>query len=387
LEIDEAYKKGDISFIRKNIDKLVLAGNQDPSKLVFYKAMIKNESSFVRDLEKLSKNDSGYYGQISTLELGKIHFLERRFILSRQKLLSIKQSELLEEKRYWLSFVEYNLKEYKQSIYFAQNYLSTATNNDKIEQIYILISSAYMDLGQYELAKKLLLSVDRANLFRSSQSVSWYKLGVCYDKLGEQVARTMLYSELRRKYPYSKYSKAVQNLIKDSSYYKNISSGSNQNSYLQVGAFSNISNANELRKKLIAKKFKVKIDELTKDGKQIHKVLVGPLSTSQEIVKTRDELLGSNIKSFLVKSIASIPTKAKKQFYLQTGVYKDPQLLRKRIEKLANINIKAKSFRRKVGENLFYYGVIGPFKSREDAEKQKENLLNNHEINSSLFVK
>lgn len=68
-----------------------------------------------------------------------------------------------------------------------------------------------------------------------------------------------------------------------------------RNSWLRVGSFSSKANANNLLKQL-EKKYPVKVETISIDGKTYHRVLVGPYSDETQLKKTKTALSKSGYK-------------------------------------------------------------------------------------------
>lgn len=59
---------------------------------------------------------------------------------------------------------------------------------------------------------------------------------------------------------------------------------------IQLGSFSSAENAGDLRRRLQAKGYKSFIDEVSVDGKSIHRVRIGPLENKAEAEAVRDKV-------------------------------------------------------------------------------------------------
>ncbi len=389
-QLDSAYLSGNINYIRENLDNIAILTQEDKERLEYFRAIVLTSPKFIKELENISKQQDNKYSQASLLELAKVYYLEQKYQKAKELLGKVTAQNLQAEKYYWLAYCEYSLGEYINSIYYAQKFLTTTTDNDKIENIYILISNCYLKQNQYKLALELLKTVDNLNLFSAQKAAALYNIGLCYQLLGDTEKQNESFFTLKRDFPYSKYTQMLGEVPEHAEAIANTNQNaepSSGNYYLQVGAFQNNENALELAEFLKQNNFASTIKKDLKNNTLLYKVMVGPLASQDEINQNKSKLLSHNYPSFTVQPEKEEESAlSQKSYYLQCGVFKDPSKLRGRIETLAKLGVEAKAYRRTINKEVYNYGVIGPFPDKEKALIQQQELVKQN-INTNLFVK
>ncbi len=389
-QLDSAYLSGNIGYIRENINSIAVMTQEDKERLEYFQAIVNSSPKFIKELKSISEQQGNKYSQASQLELAKVYYLEQNYQKAKEFLGNVTDQSLHSEKYYWMAYCDYSSGEYLNSIYWAQKFLSSTTDNDKIENIYILISNCYLKEKQYKLALELLKTVQNLNLFSAQKAAALYNIGLCYELLGDKDKQNESFFTLKRDFPYSKYAQMLENQPEHAGLTPNTSEKPAPPSgtfYLQVGAFKENENALELASFLKEKNFASTIKKHLENNTLLYKVLVGPLVSQDEVKQNKSRLLSYNYPSFTVKSEEKKEsTLSQKSYYLQCGVFKDASKLRKRIELLASLGIEAKAYRRTINKEIYNYGVIGPFPNKEKALIQQQELKK-HDIETNLFVK
>ncbi len=388
--LDSAYEKGDIDYLREVLTKMKSSTQAEKEQLDYYQAITHASPDFIQDLQNIAEQAEGKYSQSANLELGKIAYLNKEYAQATKHLDKVTDPKLEAEKSYWLAYSQYSLADYKNAIYQAQNFLEHSLDNDKIESGYILLSDCYIRLGQHNLALEVLLSVEKLKLFTSQRAAALYNIALCYDKLKDEKKSKETTFLLKKEFPYSKYAQDVSRVSGSAQLTANYKPQGNFNpdSYLQVGAFQDNQNALETEQDLKDKGYRVKIHKELSGQSLLYKVWVGPLSTAQQANTAKQNLLAHNYPSFVVQPATKqeTTTLSQKNYYLECGVFTDPNKLRQRLQKLKELGVQATAYKRQIGKNSFMYGVIGPFPNKEKALIQQQELKK-HDLASNLFIK
>jgi len=383
--LDSAYQKGDIGYLRENLPKSEGQTPEEKEKIQFYQAVTQSKPNFIQDLQEISAQENNKYAQAALLELSKVYYLEKDYDRALEYLQKVNKPTLLAEKSYWMPYCLYTLADYKTAIYWAQSFQKLSHDKDKIENGYILMSNCYLKLDQPQLALNLLLSLEKLQLLSCQRAAALYNITLCYQKLDDQENLKKTTFKLKRDFPYSKYARL---LTGDDQQAPSTSEQSvAPNSYLQVGAFQDNKNALETAQDLKGKGYQIKIDKKISGNSLLYKIWVGPFATLQELNSTKEKLLADNYPSFTIQAKKQAATTlSHKNYYLECGVFTDPAKIRKRLQVLKDMGVEAKAYRRKIGDKIFIYGVVGPFASKEEALIQQKELQEN-ELSSNLFIK
>lgn len=253
---------------------------------------------------------NSYYGQRAYLELAKIHLLKRNYQQADEYLSQINDPQI-SDKEYWQSKVYLHLHDYGKAIVSAQNYIFASENPGKIEVAYFIIAEAYIQQKMIQRALNTLFALRDSQYIDNHIPLLHFKIGYCYELMGEYDKALSSYRKLRQDFPYHQYTYNAEDRVYELIRAQKIELheyGSTESReieyaerlYLQVGAFGSDSNAKQYSQRLKSMGFPSIVFGKTQDGKSLHVVAVGPFVDDNDLDNAKKELEAKNIQSFRI---------------------------------------------------------------------------------------
>ena len=212
--------------------------------------------------------------------------------------------------------------DYKQSITEGEKLLAEEQNSANSDELYYILGLSYLKDGNYLRASdifEIVLNEFKNSRFREEAELG---LGDTYFLRGDITKAQGSYLDLIKENPNTKFKpqlyyrlsqigfkngfaeqgKQYLELLKKE-YPSNIESALNKDLYaladsgselfytVQVGFFSNITNAENLKQRLIQNNYQVYLEEASSADKRSYRVRVGKLRTRQEAIELENKLI------------------------------------------------------------------------------------------------
>ncbi len=147
------------------------------------------------------------------------------------------------------------------------------------EKTEIRIGDSYFMEERIEEALKYYLSVYKKNRKSPSRSYLLYRLGECYQKIGNNKESQWYFDQMVNQYPNSTETRWVKSQLKGDSFFT-----------VQVGAFSSSKNAYRMERLLRKRGFRCYVVELQENGESFYRVRVGRVTTHEEAERLEAQL-------------------------------------------------------------------------------------------------
>ncbi len=261
-------------------------------------------------LNLATEHPDSYYGQRAYLELAKIHLLKRDYRQADEYLSKITDPQI-SDKEYWQAKVYLHLQDYGKAIISAQNYIFASENPEKIEVAYFIIAEAYIHQKMVQRALNTIFALRDSQYINNHIPLMHFKIGYCYETMGEYDQALSSYRKLRQEFPYHQYTYNAEDRVYELIRAQKIELhefGSTESRdieyaerlYLQVGAFGSSDNARQYSQRLKSMGFSSIVFPKTQDGKTLHVVAVGPFVDDNDLNNAKNELEEKNIQSFRI---------------------------------------------------------------------------------------
>ncbi|HHE38218.1 MAG TPA: SPOR domain-containing protein [Candidatus Cloacimonetes bacterium] len=299
-----------------------LFADENPEE-IFLQAKSKiKEKDFMNTFEYLAENYTDhFYGQLSLLELAKVELLERNYENALSFLKRIHHSEIV-DKEFWMAKAYLKNNENDNAIIAAQNFIFGSDDFNMIEEAYFIIAEAYLNDKIFQRALNTLESLRTSKYIKNHIPLLHYKLGFCYEQMGQYENALRSYKKLKMDFPYDQYSYLAEDKINNLTrknkieidlkniepinskvkQEKNTETNSIElKTYLQAGAFSLEKNARNHSVTINELGLPAKIFSKVKNGKTLYIVAAGPFAGKKELQTAKKMLTENNITSFEIK--------------------------------------------------------------------------------------
>ena len=248
--------------------------------------------------------------------MAKIDILKRDYKTALKNLKSISDGKIT-EKEFWMANAFLKSEEYNKAIIAAQNFIYETEDTDKTENAFLIIAESYLEQKIYSRALSTLETLRTSKYISNHIPLVHYKIGFCNEMMGNYEEALRSYKKLKVDFPYHQYTYAAEDRMLKITGNNSI----NQNEilpykkppeketkkakgeydvYLQIGAFGNSANAENLGKRVMALGFNFSIIPKNKNGKKLFIVAVGPFEGEQfksAIIKLKE----NGLESFVLK--------------------------------------------------------------------------------------
>ena len=217
--------------------------------------------------------------------------------------------------------------QFDSAIISAQNFIFESNDKNLIESAYFLIAEAYINQKSYSRALNTLEFLRNSEFIENNIPLLHYKVGYCQEMLGNYDSALNSYKKLKIEFPYHQYSYLAEDRIyqltkmripeitdQDLQEYrtaenKNEDDQETENinyqvtmKYLQVGAFSKRSNAEDLADKIrgFLKDDYIIFSKTVKE-KTLHILAYGPFDNDTALKKVKNKLEEKGYSSFTIR--------------------------------------------------------------------------------------
>jgi hypothetical protein len=297
---------------------LIAEANQDKNlKDIFEQAQtMPNKNHFGQLFMQLAEQYPEHlYGQKALLELGKIAFLEKNYIVATDYFKKIYFKEI-NEKEYWLGKAYLHAGEYHHAILSAQNYIFDSQNTDFIEESYFIIAESYIRQGFYQRALNTLDFLRQSKYIKNHIPFLYYQIVVCHINTKNYEQANIILKKMKTDFTYDYYtylaeedifSKAISNefifspIPELSIERADISNPNSSQKYLQVGAFSTLENALNMKKTVNSLGLDCIAFQKHSAGKVLFVAAAGPFNDDITLENAKQLLGKNNISSIIIQ--------------------------------------------------------------------------------------
>jgi tetratricopeptide (TPR) repeat protein len=335
--LETLYQSGNLKELGARLMDAKARNKEESSLLLYLNAMLrKSKTDSAALLEDCTrKYPNTHYGQLSMLELAKLHLQERDASKAKSYLQKITSQELL-ERYYWLAVCAETDNDFSLAIANCETYLRLAPRGKLVEEAYFLIAEAYQYQFKYQSAISSLKKLQALDGYPKAVQYFHYKMGYLQQlaknisealenyKTGLEIDRLSHIAfliedrlfELKDKYPASVdlsflYPYTELQLPETVAATKPVNNGTNLplkldnkpsgGFFLQVGRFSQESNATRMSASIRDMDLLSSYYE-DKDNRAVPWVVVsGPYQTKNEAEMIRQALLDRNINCFITQ--------------------------------------------------------------------------------------
>ncbi|HOC96016.1 MAG TPA: SPOR domain-containing protein [Candidatus Cloacimonadota bacterium] len=334
--LETLYQSGNLNELGARLMDVKARNNEESSLLLYLNAMLRKSKTDSASLleDSARKYPNTHYGQLSMLELAKLHLQERDASKAKSYLQKITSQDLL-ERYYWLAVCAEAGNDFSLAIANCETYLRLAPRGKLVEEAYFLIAEAYQYQGKFQSAisslKKLqaLDGYPRAVQYfhykmgylqqlanKPNEALESYKTGLEIDRLSHIafLIEDRLF-ELKDKYPASvdlsflyPYTElqlpetvAATKPVNGTKLPLKLDNKPSGGFFLQVGRFSQESNATRMSASIRDMDLLSSYYE-DKDNRTVPWVVVsGPYQTKNEAEMIRQALLDRDINCFITQ--------------------------------------------------------------------------------------
>ena len=143
----------------------------------------------------------------------------------------------------------------------------------------IRIADSYYMEGNVEEALNHYLSIYKKQRKSAWRHYLFYRLGQCYQKIGNRKEAEWYFGQVKNQYPNSPESGWVKNQLQEGPLFS-----------VQVGVFSSKKNSHKMENLLLEKGFRSYIVESSEGGETLYHIRVGELPTHEEAERLQAEL-------------------------------------------------------------------------------------------------
>ncbi len=211
-DLADMYNKGKIDEVQDALGTLKPNSDEERAFAGYYNAMLKIKKSDALSAHEqvVTKYPKSEYAQMSLLEIGKLHILERDIEEAKTSLKKISSTGLM-ERFYWLGLCAWWQDDFSGAISNAENYLRMAVNGEYTEAAHYLIAECYLTQKKAYSAITTLNKLLNAKLTDVDEQYLLYRLGYAHEQSDKLIDALGFY---RRGYELNKYSQ-IAYLIED----------------------------------------------------------------------------------------------------------------------------------------------------------------------------
>lgn len=212
LDLESMFKRGKLNEVQDAIATLKPNNDEERACIAYYSALLKVKqtdiiAAFEQVISKYPKTD---YANLSLMELGKLHILNRDIASAKTALRKISSTSLM-ERFYWLGYCSWWEDDYSAAINNAENYLRMEPSGSYTEIAHYLIAECYLMQRKANSAVTILNALLNKKLPNIDEQYLLYRLGYA-NELADKYSDALGY--YRRGYELDKYSQ-VAYLIED----------------------------------------------------------------------------------------------------------------------------------------------------------------------------
>ncbi len=181
---------------------------------------------------------------------------------------------------YYLALSYLKQGEFDTARYFLRRLKAKGSRVEFIDEVNIKLAESYFLEGKYKRALELYKSFVEQYPKSQFLPVVYFRVGKIYQKLGKFTEAKAKFAEIRRLFPLSFEAEQLDKTnIDEISFFS-----------VQVGAFYDRDNAENLKTELEEKDYDVSILKTEKNGTNYFRVRVGSFTTSDEVQKYEKKL-------------------------------------------------------------------------------------------------
>jgi len=324
-KVSQLYAAGKITELSQAFETLNPAINEEMATKLYFQGKIAIEfAELNQHYQKLTDEYAHTeYGQKGLFELAKIALLERQYHKSKEYLLKI--TPHTSERDLLLSTTYLKMALFPEAIAAAVDYLNGGDEDAKKELAYLNIVEAYISNNQHPQALKMLEEMREKNIVVNCGALITFKEGYCLESCDEIKEAVGKYRQVITHYPYTEQSYQAEKRLYDLTIADKIKaselvvisqqaeddsepedellpSPKEEAYYVQVNAFSDISNAQNHSQHMKRYGFdNIVIPKTVLDSK-LYAVAVGPFKDRQDAVQSQKEIKERlNLDSIIIK--------------------------------------------------------------------------------------
>jgi tetratricopeptide (TPR) repeat protein len=212
LDLENMYDRGKLNEVQDALVTLKPNSDDERACIAYYSALLKlKQTEIIAAFELVvSKYPKTEYANLSLLELGKLHILNRDISTAKTALRKISSTKLM-ERFYWLGYCSWWEDDFTGAINNAENYLRMEAKGTYTEAAHYLIAECYLMQRKANSAVTTLNALLNKKLTNIDEQYLWYRLGYANEMADKHSDALGFY---RRGYELDKYSQ-VAYLIED----------------------------------------------------------------------------------------------------------------------------------------------------------------------------
>jgi hypothetical protein len=182
IQIENNFSKTDHTVLLNQLNALYPQTPEEKAFVAYYKAKLNsNPQQMSAELQKTGDTfPKTEYGQKAYMDMGIMYFLQRDIDKSESYFNKISSPSLI-EKEYWMAQIHLKQIEPDKAVLSGQNYLKNASDPDKIENIYFVMANAYILQAKYYSVQALLDKLNKIPNLPKHKVYYNYLRGYSYD--------------------------------------------------------------------------------------------------------------------------------------------------------------------------------------------------------------